>query len=150
VNQQSSEFIDTLLGKLFKLDGNTVVLKVEDNITVDMRIAKDAIDGMLRCFPGEPFCLIADCSAVISNAKLDAIHYSAFHEELNHFCRAQAIITDNLGILLMANFYASTIKKNKNVKLVKNMNEAQNWLNSNYREFIRSSSIPNNKADNIT
>ena len=48
----------------------------------------------------------------------------------------------------MANFYASTIKKNKNVKLVKNMNEAQNWLNSNYREFIRFSSIPNNKADN--
>ena len=148
MNQLPPEYIVTLLGKLFKFDSNIVVLRVEDNITVDLRIAKDAIEGMLKCFPEEPFFLIADCRKIKSDAKLEAIKYSAFHKELNHYCKAQAIITDNLAIRLMANFYASTIKKNKNVKLVKNMNEAQNWLNSNYREFIRSSSIPNNRADN--
>jgi len=123
VGSNSKEHIDTLLGPISKLDGNIALLRVQDNIQVDMEIAIDVVDGLLKCFPGQKFFLIADARKILTNASMDALSYAAVQH-----CMAQAILTDSQAISLIANFYAKTLKQNKNVRLVKNMSEAENWL----------------------
>ena len=78
---------------------------------------------------------ISDARKIHSDAHLDAMKLAATHKEFNQYCIAQAIITDNLAVRLLANFYAKTLKRNKNVRMVKNKNEALNWLKSNYENF---------------
>jgi len=126
----SQRDIDTLLGPISKLNGNIALLNVKDNLSVDLAIAIDVIDALLRYFPGQKFFLIPDCRKILSSASIDALEYVTQHEEFNKYCVAQAIVTDNLPITLLANFYATTLMHNKNVKLVKNMPEAENWINS--------------------
>ena len=128
VGSNSKEHIDTLLGPIDKLEGNIALLRVQDNIQVDMEIAIDVVDGLLKCFPGQKFFLIADARKIITNASMDALSYAAVHAEFNKHCMAQAILTDSRAISLIANFYAKTLRQNKNVRLVKNMSEAENWL----------------------
>ena len=128
VGSNSKEHIDTLLGPISKLDGNIALLRVQDNIQVDMEIAIDVVDGLLKCFPGQKFFLIADARKILTNASMDALSYAAVHAEFNKHCMAQAILTDSRAISLIANFYAKTLRQNKNVRLVKNMSEAENWL----------------------
>lgn len=122
--------IDTLLGPISKLDGNIALLRVQDNIQVDIEIMVDLIDGLLSCFPGQKFFVIADARKIITNASMSSLNYAAYHAEFNKHCMAQAILTDSLAISLIANFYAKTLKQNKNVRLVKNMFEAETWLKS--------------------
>jgi len=122
--------IDTLLGPIERLPGNIALLRVQDNIQVDMEIAVNVINGLLRCFPGQKFFLIADARKILTMATMDALSFAAYHEQFNKYCKAQAIITDSLAISLIANFYALTLKKNVNVKLVKHMPEAEAWLKS--------------------
>jgi hypothetical protein len=112
------------------LSGNIALLRIKDNIPVDMEIMVDVIDGLLNCFPGQKFFVIADARKVLTNASMDSLNYAAYHAEFNKYCMAQAIITDNLAISLIANFYANTLKRNENVKLVKNMSDAERWLHA--------------------
>jgi len=128
MDSDTQDTIDTLLGPISKLDGNIALLQVQDNIQVDMKIAIDVVDALLKCFPGQKFFLIADARKIITNASMDALSYAAVHAEFNKHCMAQAILTDSQAISLIANFYAKTLKQNKNVRLVKNMSEAENWL----------------------
>ena len=128
MDSNSEERIDTLLGPIERLPGNIALLTAQDNIQVDMEIAVDVIDGLLKCFPEQKFFLIADARKILSTATMDALSFAAYHEQFNKYCMAQAIITDSLAISLIANFYASTLKKNSNVKLVKHMSEAEAWL----------------------
>ena len=97
---------------------------------MDMEIMVDVIDGLLNCFPGQKFFVIADARKVLTNATMDSLNYAAYHKQFNKYCMAQAILTNSLAISLIANFYASTLKKNANVKLVKHMSEAEVWLNN--------------------
>ena len=124
------QHVDTLLGPIYKLDGDIAFLRIKDNISIDIRVVTDVIDGLLSCFPGQPFYIIVDARKILTDATLEAMKYAAFHEELNQFCITQIILTDNLAMQLIVNFYASTLKKNKNIKLVKNFSEAESWLSS--------------------
>lgn len=123
-----SKNIKTRLGTLERLPGNIVLLNIEDNIPVDMEIMVDVIDGLLECFPGQKFFVIADARKILTNATIDSLNYAAYNKQFNKYCAAQAVITDNLAISLIANFYASILKRNEKVKLVKNMPEAEAWL----------------------
>ena len=124
------EHVDTLLGPIYKLNGNIAVLKAKDNIIIDIRVVTDVVSGFLNCFPGHPFYIIADVRNILTDATLEAMRYAAFHEELNQLCMTQVILTDNLAMKLIFNFYASTLKRNKNIKLVQNFPEAESWLSS--------------------
>jgi len=139
VGSNSKEHIDTLLGPIDKLEGNIALLRVKANVTVDMPVMVDVVDGFLKCFPGQKFFVILDCikrkpqtdvNAVITNTSMDALTYAAYHDEFNKYCMAQAIVADKLAITLIANFYSVILKKNMNAKLVKHMSEAEAWLNS--------------------
>jgi len=142
MKDQANEPISCQLGKVFKLEPNIIILKVEDNITVDVPTSQEAINVFLKCYPGSPFYLIVDARKIHSDAHLDAMKLAATHKEFNQYCIAQAIITDNLAVRLLANFYAKTLKRNKNVRMVKNKNEALNWLKSNYENFQLDSKLP--------
>ena len=139
VGSNSKEHIDTLLGPIDKLEGNIALLRVKENVSVDMKVMVDVIDGFLKCFPGQKFFVILDCiprnrqvdmHKIVANASMDSLNHAAYHAEFNKYCMAQAIVADRLAISLIANFYAVTLKKNMNVKLVKHMSEAEAWLNS--------------------
>ena len=137
VGSNSKEHIDTLLGPIDKLEGNIALLRVKANVTVDMPVMVDVVDGFLKCFPGQKKFVILDCiqrsrqadiHKIVANASMDSLNHAAYHAEFNKNCMAQAIVADRLAISLIANFYAVTLKKNMNVKLVKHMSEAHAWL----------------------
>ena len=102
--------IDTLLGPISKFNGNIALLTVRANISVNMEVMVDVIDGLLKCFPGQNFFLLLDSlqrtptddqRTIVTSASVEALRYAAHHAEFNKYCVAQAILIDRLPIFIL-------------------------------------------------
>ena len=124
----SKKDIETLLGPIERLPGNIAVVRVLDNMHVDMGVMVDLIDGMLRCFPREKFFVIADARKIATNVTIDALTYCTSNTGLKKYCAAGAIVTDSLSISLIANYYANTLARQQQVKVFKYMSDAKSWI----------------------
>ncbi len=85
---------------------------------------------------GQPFVSLIDVRGKFGNISHEARQHYVTNEKTKNIRLAEAIVIDQLGHRIVANFYLKINKPNNPVKIFKQRDEAIKWLHQVYDDFF--------------
>lgn len=102
---------------------------------ITKEILRNMLQNMLDLSKGIPFAVYSDITKNISSTA-EARIYGAKNEFTNYII-ASAVVTNNLAVKIMVNFFISFNKPEKPVRLFKNKMDAVHWLKNQVELYNR-------------
>tara|TARA_B110000014_G_scaffold258500_1_gene244719 strand:- start:1102 stop:1506 length:405 start_codon:yes stop_codon:yes gene_type:complete len=117
----------TILGEINFLSDNLIYIKIKDKLNITVKDGVIFRDQLLT-FSDKKFGILVDARDIKSTATINSMRFFTIDPAFNKSCVFQSIVTDNLSIRLLANFYVKYLRNKSKAKVFNNYNDALLWL----------------------
>lgn len=112
----------------FDSQQSILTVKFKNNVEVDINEMKILVEETIKIVEDQKFYLLVDARDVLSSMDHNARKYFAEHTEYNHLNIAQAIVTNNMPVRLLAMAYYKLYPHQNPVKVFADIETAKEWL----------------------
>jgi hypothetical protein len=123
--------IDSVLGQIKFLESNILFLDLNKEMNIEIEEGVNFRNMILSLFGDQNFSIIIDTRGYTGEASMEMIQYFTQDEKYNKQCSCQAIIQNNLGVKLVANFYIQFLSKKVKAKLFTDYDSSLSWILKN-------------------
>jgi len=104
------------------------LLDYKDGLDINLKNSLDFRDQLIDIVKEEKIGIILNAMDIQGNASISSMQFFSNDIKYNNICVAQAIITNKLGLKLLAKFYTEFFKKKSKVKIFSNLNDGLSWI----------------------
>lgn len=120
--------IDSVLGSITFIESNILFLELNKEMNIEIEDGVNFRNMVLSLFGDQNFSIIIDTRGYAGEASMEMIQYFTQDEKYNKQCSFQAIIQNNLGVKLVANFYIQFSSKKVKAKLFTDYDSSLSWI----------------------
>ncbi len=115
---------------VYKVEPNIIYLKFKEAVDLEEEEMKSIIEFTLQFSEIGYIYYITDVRVQLHTMSQEARSFLANHTKAKELGIKSAILAENIGVRLVANFYISVMKPNIPTKLFKDEDTALKWLQS--------------------
>lgn len=114
---------------LYIYNDNIVLMKIKRDAVIDLKNSIIITDSIMKLVNYKSFKIIVDAKDIFGSFTIEARNHFANTRKYNQLRLKSAIIVNNLPVRLLINIYQKFHLKKDNFKIVKDLDEALNFLN---------------------
>jgi len=124
------ESLELNCATFWKLNNEVILARYKDGIDLELEDAVKVRDALIKLAGGRKFLGLVDARNMGGTLGRKASDYLAKDEKLNELMMAQALVVNNLALILIARFYILMSNPISEPKIFKNLEEALAWLDT--------------------
>jgi len=122
------ESLELNCATLWKLNSEIILARYKDDANLEIEDAVEVRDALIELAEGRKFLGLVDARNMGGTLGRKASDYLAKDPKLNALMIAQALVVNNLALILIARFYILMSNPISEPKIFKNLEEAFDWL----------------------
>ena len=124
----SQESRELTCATLWKLNNEIILARYKDGTDLDIEDAVEVRDALIEVAGGRKFLGLVDARNMGGTLARKASDYLAKDAKLNALMMAQALVVNNLALILIARFYILMSNPISEAKIFRSLEEALDWL----------------------